>query len=154
MTRTPDATRTAGPAYDETRPHPFVDPIHPNGGLINQCTSDAGPPRITIRNPIKRMRNGTRDGNVDWQATALDLAANLHATSIALEVSRELVDSKNTLLDVRRRAIESLKKLLETHRNYDAERCNKHYHLQKELRMVERRWWFRLFAPRSLKARI
>lgn len=144
-------TTTAPTQYDESRPHPYVDPLTP-GGIIG-TGGNHSPPHITVRNPIKRKwKNQRSQGEfIDWHATATDLAVQLHATNRALAVRRELNDAKNRLLDSRTKQIDQLSKSLEEMRENYFQTCGTHSRLLHQLWAIEHCWWFRLFAPRSLK---
>lgn len=134
----PGATRPTPIKYNESRPHPYVNPLNPDGvGLSHNTPSFNELDHITIRNPIKRMRNGTPSGLVDWHSTAIDLAKNLHET-------------RKVLAAMERALTEELKyhnkTICRLHRTQTA--CE---WLKSILTDIQSAWWFRLFAVRSDK---
>lgn len=143
------------PQFDESRPHPYVDPLQPNGTLTHQTLGFGNAvQRITVRNPIKRMRNGTRDGVTDWQATAEDLAQQLLGAHGALVASRGLVEQLKNMVADRETRLNTLQKQFErqkaTIRSYQ-ETYRKLTPFQHWLYT----WWaFRLFASLRRKRQL
>jgi hypothetical protein len=131
----PGATRPTPIKYNENRPHPFVNPLNKNGiGLSHNTPGFNELDYITIRNPIKQMKKGTSSGLVDWHATAIDLAKNLH-------------DTRRAMASMERAFTEELKYHNETiarlHRTQYAREW-----LKSILTNIQRAWWYRLFTAR------